>query len=137
APWQVFWQIPHARALSRLTLLATLLDGRNVGMVLVAFGLCRRCQCRLCDLAAHKFELSVFELLAGAPILHASQVRHLDLELLDGEQRDLQGLLRTQHFDAESGVGDKQFLRGHGHDCAWPSRAMPTGLALSTNRHWR
>ena len=38
-------------------------------------------------------DLRVFELLPGAAVLHAPQVNHLDLALLDGRKRDTQCLL--------------------------------------------
>ena len=120
APRQVVRQIPHASALLRLAFLASLLEGRDVGRALAIDGVLawhRWGHRRLRELPAHELELRVFELLAGAAVLHAPQVSHLDLELLHGQQRDLQCLLRALHFAAESGVGGMQFLRGHGHDC--------------------
>jgi len=136
---QVLRKITHAGALLRLAFLAALIDGRDVGRVLVVFGagtfgLCRRCQCRLRELPAHELKLSVFKLLAGAAVLHATQVRHFDLELLDGEQRDLQCLLRALHLAAERGVGGKQFLRGHGYDCAGRNPSLQPELSCQLGR---
>jgi hypothetical protein len=47
------------------------------------------------DLATDEIELRVLELLAGAAVFHAAQVGQLDLHLVDGQLRDLQGLVRA------------------------------------------
>lgn len=132
APRKTIWQLVYAGAMSRLTIPAGRLDGRDVGMVLIVFGadaLSLR-QCWLRDLAAYKFRLRVLELLAGVAILHATQVRHFDLELLDGEQHGLQCLLGVLYFAAESGVAGKQFLRGHGRDCSDRTPTATSGVVL-------
>jgi hypothetical protein len=90
---QVRGQFAQTQARLGRALLAARLDGGDVGCRL---GGGRRHH------AAHQFKLRVLELFAGAAVLHAPQVGQFDLELVDGQQRDLQGLLRAPHFAAEA-----------------------------------
>jgi len=108
----MFGQFAQSRTLLGCTLLWTDLDGGDVECLLGG---------RHRNHAAHQFELRVFELLPGAAVLHAPQVRQFELELVDGQQRDLQGLLRAPQFAtppaAYGDVVGEQILGIHDRDC--------------------
>lgn len=60
----------------------------------------------------------MLELLAGAAVLHAPQEGQLDLHLVDGELRNLQGFVRTLNLTAQCSVLGQEFRERHGHDFA-------------------
>jgi integrase len=71
-------------------LLALGIERRHVGVQPVSrTSIDGRLNHPLRDLAADELELRMFELLAGAAVFHASQVRQFDLHLVDGQLRYL------------------------------------------------
>jgi len=69
---------------------------------------------RLRCVASDELELRMLESFAGAAVLHAPQVRDLDLELVDGQLRDLEFFLEALHLGTEFGVVLQGFVQGHG-----------------------
>src|SRR5678816_1182538 len=60
----------------------------------------------------------MLEPLAGAAVLHAPQVRQFDLHLVDGQLRNLQGLVRAPDLVASNAALSGEVRERHGHDFA-------------------
>jgi hypothetical protein len=118
---QVFWQLAQPRPSLGLSFLALPLERRHVGLQAVIFSrVGGRLNHRGGTLATHEFELrlGVLELLAGAAVFHAPQVREFDLHLVDGQLGDLQSLVRTLDLTAQCSVVSQEFRERHDHDFA-------------------